>query len=67
MEQLRTISFSTVRHIIVFTIIHYRRYMKFARVIEVDGERQICIRDKVHTLLDGMLLHNYFAGCWQPL
>lgn len=28
-----------------------RRYMKFARVIEVDGVKQICCRDKVSALI----------------
>ena len=36
--------FSTKGHLISN---NHRRYMKFARVIKVDGKLQICIRDKV--------------------
>lgn len=39
----------------------YRRYMKFARVISVNGRRQICARDKVHLLLMSAL--HYFLIC----
>ena len=30
----------------------WRRYMKFARVIEVDGIYQICCRDKVSLFME---------------
>lgn len=34
----------------------YRRFLKFARVCEVDGQKHICTRDKVLTLFS-LLFH----------
>jgi len=46
------------------------RYMKFARVIEIDGEKQICSRDKVDMCVVTMMqitlvypiIKHYFAS-----
>lgn len=37
----------------------YHRFLKFARVCEVDGQKHICTRDKVLTLL-GLLFDRLF-------